>query len=263
MKNPVFDKDLTTLFRNSENIDLEPIVETILAAPSQTLTVKSDYKEHMGDHKAYIDALVYEIQSFGGNSLANLVRGHGVPYVEMVRDVAKKLGIKPSLTDTVATLEEKVLLKIIRMSYELMDESDRLALADLFDLGNTAGDKIEFGAEFPEAEISRHLADGATSLMGDRIHHAVELAARSARLRRSIIGATRLVMAKLATASLGGPLSWTAAIGQGIYELFGPNYTTALALVANVALIRQKQEQLQRDQIGDETPETISLEEAS
>src|ERR1043165_1559759 len=118
MKNPVFDKDLTPLLRGSDNGDLDPIVELILSAPSQTLTIKPSYREHTGDHKNYVDEIVYEITSFGGNSLANLVRGHGIPYAEMVRDVAGKMMIKPSLVDTTATLEEKVILKILRLSYD-------------------------------------------------------------------------------------------------------------------------------------------------
>src|SRR5687768_15289655 len=131
MKNPVFDKDLTTLLRQCDNSDLDPIVSIILASPSQTLTVKQAYREHAGDHKAYIDELIYEITSFGGNSLANLVRGHGVPYAEMVRDVAGRLGITPTVVDTTATLEEKVILKVLKLSYDQMSPEDRTALGDL------------------------------------------------------------------------------------------------------------------------------------
>ena len=130
MKNPVVDKDLTQLLRHCDNADLDPIVSIILAAPSQTLTLKEAYRAHTGDHKAYVDEIVYEITSFGGNSLANLFRGQGVPYADMVRDVASYLGVKPTVNDTTSLLEEKIILKVLKLSYDRLGEDDRLALQD-------------------------------------------------------------------------------------------------------------------------------------
>jgi uncharacterized protein YaaW (UPF0174 family) len=247
MKNPVFDKDLTTLLRQCDNSDLDPIVSIILAAPSQTLTVKQSYREHAGDHKSYIDEIIYEITSFGGNSLANLVRGHGVPYAEMVRDVAGRLGLTPSAIDTTATLEEKVIVKVLKLSYEQMSPDDRTALGDLMNAGAEDGEEIAFDDGFPEQEIGRRLGDGASSLMGDRIQNAVNVAARSTQIRHALGTAAKAVLTKVATASLGGPVSWAALIGQSVYDLFGPSTSTAIALVAHIGLIRQKQEQIRQD----------------
>ena len=249
MKNPVFDKDLTTLLRQSDNSDLDPILSIILAAPSQTLTVKQAYREHAGDHKAYIDEIIYEITSFGGNSIANLVRGHGVPYAEMVRDVAGRLGLVPTAVDTTATLEEKVIVKVLKLSYDQMSTEDRTALGALLNVGAEDGEEIAFDEGFPEQEISRRLGDGATSLMGDRIQNAVNVAAKATRIRYALGTAGRAVLTKVATASLGGPLSWAALIGQSVYDLFGPSTSTAIALVAHIGLIRQKQEQMRLDEL--------------
>jgi uncharacterized protein YaaW (UPF0174 family) len=244
MKNPIFDKDLTALLRQAENEDLEPIVQLILSAPSQTLTIKPAYREHTGDHKNYVDELVYEITSFGGNSLANIVRGHGVPYAEMVRDVASKLSIKPSVNDTTATLEEKIILKILKLSYDRMEVEDRIALGELINLSvSTDGQD----GSFPEEEVSSRLASSASSLAGDRIQNAIEIAARSAKMRQTLIGAFRSVAAKFATAPLGGPVSWMIAAGQVVYDFFGPNYTRAIGLIAQIGLLRQKGQQNERD----------------
>ena len=83
----------------------------------------------------------------------------------------------------------------------------------------------------------------------------MELAARSTRIRRTMVSAGKTILAKLATTPLGGPVSWGAALVQGIYEFFGPNYTIAISLVANIGLIRQKYEQLDRDRITDQATE--------
>ncbi len=238
MKHPVFDQNLTTLLRQCDNSELDPIVGLILAAPSQTLTLKEEYRAHLGDHKAYIDELVYEITSFGGNSIANLLRGHGVPYAEMVRDVAAMLGAKPTPIDTVATLEEKIILRVLKIAYEGMSPDDRAAFRDLLELeAEASGD-----GEFPEVQIGNELSDTASSLAGDRIQHAIDLAARSARIRHTLMTTLRSGLVKLTTASIGGPISWVGAIGQAIYDLAGPNYTTVLSLITQIGLLRQKHE---------------------
>ena len=248
MKNPVVDKDLTQLLRHCDNADLDPIVSIILAAPSQTLTLKEAYRAHTGDHKAYVDEIVYEITSFGGNSLANLFRGQGVPYADMVCDVASYLGVKPTVNDTTSLLEEKIILKVLKLSYDRLGEEDRLALQDLVNAGLAEGEEgIDFGDGFPEDEIGKALASAGPSLMGDRIQNAIQTAARSARVRQTIASVVKSAIAKVATVSLGGPVSWTVAMGQGIYELFGPNYTIALGLITQIGLLRQKYAQMQRD----------------
>src|SRR5947209_207542 len=157
MKNPVFDKDLTLLFRKSENEDLEPIAQLILSAPSQTLTVQKAYRAHPGDHNSYADELVYEVTSFGGNSLANLVRGHGIAYADMVRDVAKALGLKPNLNDTTPTLEEKIILKIVTVAYDRLELEDRVALSELANIGVQNADGVE-EKDFAADEIGARIA---------------------------------------------------------------------------------------------------------
>jgi uncharacterized protein YaaW (UPF0174 family) len=243
MKNPVFDKDLTPLLKKCTNDELDQIVQLVLSAPSQTLTVQKNYREHSGDHKSYIDEIVYEITSFGGNTIANLVRGHGVPYSEMVRDVAGRLMIEPSITDTTATLEEKIILKILKLAYDKLSVEDRIALGELINLSVKA-DGME-GEEFPEAEVSANLATSASSLVGDHIQNAIERASRSTKMRQALVATVRSGMMKLALLPLGGPVSWAAAAGQAVYDLFGPNYTRALSIIAQIGLLRQKYQQME------------------
>lgn len=272
MKKPIVDKDLTQLLRHCDSNDLESIVNIILASPSQTLSVQQEYRTHQGDHKRYVDEIVYEITSFGGNSLANIVRGQGVPYADMVRDVATKLGVRPSMDDTTPRLEEKIILRIIRLAYDKLSEEDRLALQDILSVGSdgtsssngidattdggagngTLVDNLDFSNGFPEEEISRRLATAGTSLLGDRIHNAIQIAARSARFRQTINSVVKAGLAKLAAVGLGGPVSWTMAAGQALYDLFGPNYTVAIGLIAQIGLIRQKYAQIQRDMVDEE-----------
>jgi uncharacterized protein YaaW (UPF0174 family) len=255
MKNPVFDKDLTSLLRNSSNEELDPIVQLILAAPSQTLTIQKAYRDHTGDHQSYVDELVYEITSFGGNSIANLVRGHGISYAEMVRDVAKRLLVSTSITDTVETLEEKIILKILKLSYDRMEVEDRIALGQLINLSVKADNNGH--SVFPEEEISAGLASSASTLMGDRIQNAIDIASHSAKIRQTVVAGTRSILMKLALIPLGGPISWSMAAGQAIYDLFGPSFSRSLSLISQIGLLRHKSKQAVRDRIDQEMEDEV------
>src|SRR4051812_44466602 len=46
-----------------------------------------------------------EIQRLGGNSIANRLRGHGVRYIEIARDVGHAVGADLPPTDEVAAIE--------------------------------------------------------------------------------------------------------------------------------------------------------------
>jgi uncharacterized protein YaaW (UPF0174 family) len=240
MKNPIFDKNLTPLLRGCTNLELDSIVEIILTAPSQTLTVQGAYREHAGDHHSYVDEIVYEITSFGGNTLANLVRGRGVPYAELVRNVATELNLPPTFTDTTATLEMKIIIRVLKLTYDKLSPEDRIALQDILAVDDDPAGEIDFSEGFPEREISNRLASAGTALLGDRIGHAVETAAASTRVRRTLLGFIRSGVTKIATAGLGGPISWTLAIGEALAHLFAPNMTIALALITQVGLLRQE-----------------------
>jgi uncharacterized protein YaaW (UPF0174 family) len=255
MKNPVFDKDLTPLLRECSNEELDSIVQVILAAPSQTLTIQKAYRDHVGDHKSYVDEIIYEITSFGGNSIANLVRGHGVSYAEMVRDVAKRLMVTASITDTTETIEEKIILKILKLSYDRMEVEDRIALGQLINLSVKADSNGN--SEFPEEEISSRLASSASTLMGDRIQNAIDIAEHSARIRQTVVAGTRSIMMKLALIPLGGPISWSMAAGQAIYDLFGPSLSRSLSLISQIGLLRQKSKQSERDRVEQDIEEEV------
>ncbi len=247
MKNPVFDKNLTPLLRGCTNPELDSIVEIILTAPSQTLTVQPMYREHPGDHHSYVDELVYEITSFGGNTLANLVRGHGIPYAELVRNVARELNLPSTILDTTTTLEMKIIIRVLKLTYDKLGDEDRVALQAILDLKDDPSGSIDFSDGFPEDEISKRLASAGTSLLGDRIGHAVEAAAESTRVRRTLLGFVRSGVTKIATASLGGAISWTLAIGEALAQLVGPNVTIALGLITQIGLLRQEKAHAESD----------------
>jgi uncharacterized protein YaaW (UPF0174 family) len=173
----------------------------------------------------------------------------------MVRDVAKRLMVSSSVTDTTETLEEKIILKILKLSYDRMDVEDRIALGQLINLSVKADSNGH--SVFPEQEISSRLASSASHLMGDRIQNAIEIAAHSAKIRQTVVAGTRSIMMKLALIPLGGPISWSMAAGQAIYDLFGPSLSRSLSLISQIGLLRQKSKQSERDRVDQDIEDEV------
>lgn len=87
------DKDLEFLqFIKSE--DLNKLVDILTNPSTEELTKRDIYKEFQPDHSQYWEEIATELQHFGGNTLANIVRvRRGVLYAEILRDVCKALKV--------------------------------------------------------------------------------------------------------------------------------------------------------------------------
>ena len=87
------DKDLEFLqFIKSE--DLNKLVDILTNPSTEELTKRDIYKEFQPDHSQYWEEIATELQHFGGNTLANIVRvRRGVLYAEILRDVCKVLKV--------------------------------------------------------------------------------------------------------------------------------------------------------------------------
>src|SRR5690349_14452995 len=73
------DPDLAFL-GNVENADLEPLVMYIIGSHesprfTEQLTLQDEYKQHGKNYQAYIKEIIHELQLYGGNSIANHIRG--------------------------------------------------------------------------------------------------------------------------------------------------------------------------------------------
>jgi|HubBroStandDraft_6_1064221.scaffolds.fasta_scaffold430612_2 hypothetical protein len=83
-KNYLDDRDLA--FLAVENADLEPLVLYITTSPrgsrrwTERLTHQEEYKKDPSNCRAYIKDIVDDLQLYGGNTIANMSHGHGIPY---------------------------------------------------------------------------------------------------------------------------------------------------------------------------------------
>ena len=84
-----------------------------------TKTFDKNYPKHCVD---MVNEIIHELQLFGGETLTNLVRGHGVKYRELLTDICDKLDIKYRKRDSIQAIEFEFLRRVIFDSVENYSE---------------------------------------------------------------------------------------------------------------------------------------------
>ena len=131
--------------------ELEPLVGAILGTDdkgnidrsgrfSSELDKKPVFTTHFPDHTKYVDEIIEELQKYGGNSIANAVRGMGVSYHEVLCDVSKKMKVNFNAAQTTQTIEDSLLAKVLEDAWEKMSEDERKEL--IKEAGNVFGAKV-------------------------------------------------------------------------------------------------------------------------
>ena len=127
------DPDLAFLQRCSEN-DLQVLV-TYLTHDDDgqkrfTCSLMDDDKfkkltGNPGKCQKCWDLIAAELQLYGGNTIVNTFRGHGVLYKEIISDVCERMKVKPLKTDNIVDIEFKIFAKLGAEIYEAMDDTQR------------------------------------------------------------------------------------------------------------------------------------------
>lgn len=106
------DEDLEFLKDINSN-DLNKLVEILTTSKTEELTKKDIYKEFKKDPDIYWEEIAAEIQHFGGNTIANIARGKGVKYFEILKDVCKAFDIKLEFENPTLDFDNSVLSKVV------------------------------------------------------------------------------------------------------------------------------------------------------
>ena len=97
---------------------------------SSSLDKRKVFKENYPDHTKYVDELIDEIQRYGGNSIFNAFRGHGVLYHDVLVDVANKQRVHFDKLQPTEEIEMSLLEKILENVWEKMSDSQRQSVLD-------------------------------------------------------------------------------------------------------------------------------------
>lgn len=239
------DGDLVPLLRPADNEDLAILVEFIMKASTSELGGTPDFKRlnpraiqeppiYDGDHKEYADDIAAEIQKFGGNTIINFFRsGKGVPYAEVLRDVADKLGVNYNENSDAATIEGQIQIKVLEKAYEKMDDAQRKDLLDAVGAEHKGG----IPAALPVMAIQ-----AAIRLGGFAAYQLALIVANA--VARQVLGHGLRLAANAGLARvmgvLAGPIGWAITILWTILDMAGPAYRVTIPCVLQVAYMRQK-----------------------
>jgi len=109
------DKDLYPLLQQATNEEKAFLAEIIADKLSSAISK---------DERCPLK-LTMELQSMGGDSVINLLRGRGVQYRKIVEDVADKVSVESDSGDSLMKTEEKIAEKVIADYKNKLSETER------------------------------------------------------------------------------------------------------------------------------------------
>ena len=225
--------------------ELEPLVGAILGTDdkgnidrsgrfSSELDKKPAFTTHFPDHTKYVDEIIEEIQKYGGNSIANAVRGMGVSYHEVLCDVAKKMKVNFNAAQTTQIIEDHLLAKVLEDAWEKMPEDDRKKLID--EAGNVFGAKVGGIGAGVLIQIIR--AGGFKSY---QVALIVANAVAKAILGRGLTFAGNIYVTRL-LAVLAGPVGWIITGVWTAFDFASQAYRVTIPACIYIAALRKMKE---------------------
>jgi uncharacterized protein YaaW (UPF0174 family) len=233
----IAEDELVGILASAATEELDGLVRCITAQGKWTCQLKrlQSYKDSYPNHRAYSKDIAAEIQKYGGNTLANQLfrSGKGVPYKEIVNDVARHLKVAANGTtrDTELAIREHLLAEL----WKKMSESERRALLDEFKVNDYS---LVLHAAMPAILIK------ATTLTGFGAYKASVILA-NAFLKASLGHGLPFLANAVLTKSLSiflGPVGWTLAIGYAAKVIGGEAYRVTVPCVLLISMMRTANE---------------------
>jgi UPF0174 protein HP_1588 len=200
------DKNLEFL-QHCSTEDLQVLVDYLTKDKDGELRVSEELTSTEAYKKYYPHSLpmmwkqiAEELQHYGGNTFANGLRGTGVPYREILTDVAKKQKVNFNSNNSVEQIEQYILQSIMEKAIEEMSEEELKNFLTEIDAGKTIGTKQAMTAG---ALAALRLGGFATYKMAVIVANAV---ARSL-LGRGLTFAGNATLTRTLGVALG-PIGW-------------------------------------------------------
>jgi uncharacterized protein YaaW (UPF0174 family) len=232
------DKDLEFLMEVPSS-DLNALVEVLTINKdgiehfTEELTEAEVFQKYHPDHHEYWALIAAEIQCYGGNTFANLLRGgEGVVYNELLRDACDKLKVNYNKDASIEIIEMNLMMKI------LIDSLEKMSPEELKDI---AADLKIKTTNFTAQALTIAL-QGAIKF-GGFLSYQVALIVANA-VARAILGHGLRVGTNAALArSIGifaGPIGWVLTGLWTVVDIAGPAYRITIPAVIQVGFLRAK-----------------------
>ena len=228
-----YDADLNPVMEKASNEQLAVLHDIIVDRDTEDLTRHPVYKESYPDHQKYADVIADEIREFGGNTFRNLVRGEGPEYIEVVRDVARKLDAPFGEHHGVVEIEHSILTTVITKSLKEMPDEERRALLDGLGKSN-----LSFAGGLSAMAVQGLLRAGGFAsykLMLIVVNTVVKAA-----IGRGLVFAANTALMRVLSVAIG-PVGWAATGLWTVISLGDPAYKITIPSVVYVAWLRASQ----------------------
>jgi uncharacterized protein YaaW (UPF0174 family) len=232
------DLDLIGVLQAAEETDLAIISDYITDSGKGRISLDSsvcaqlEASKRSGSLKQHTDILAQEIQEFGGNTIMNFFRGKGVPYSEIVEDVAQHFKIKFEEGESTERLETKILFAVAIKAMEKMSPDEQRDFASNISGGRVLGVGPGVIATLQAAVLAGGFgaymlaATVANATAKQLLGRGLTLAANGALMRG--IGA------------FAGPIGWAVTVIWALFDLASPAYRVTVPCVLQIAYLRQK-----------------------
>lgn len=220
--------------------ELSPIVGAILSTDKKgnidksgritsELDTKDVFKKYYPDHTKYVDEIIEEIQGYGANSIATMVRGCGVSYHEILCDVCEKLKVNFNKLSKAEVIEEQLLAKVLTDMWEKMTEEERKQLLEDVGDGN-----LKIGGAGASIILTVLRAGGFTTfkLMLIIVNTIAKII-----MGKGFTFLGNMILVKTLSL-LMGPIGWILTGVWTMFDIAAPAYRVTVPAVIYIAALR-------------------------
>ncbi|MBS5155324.1 acidic protein MsyB [Escherichia ruysiae] len=176
---------------------------------------------HPEQHRRNWQLIAGELQHFGGDSIANKLRGHGKRYRAILLDVSKRLKLKADKEMSTFEIEQQLLEHFLRNTWKKMDETHK---KEFLQAVNAKVNELE--ELLPLLMKDKQLAKGVSHLLSSQL----------TRILRTHAAMSVLGHGLLRGAGLGGPVG--AAL-NGVKAVSGTAFRVTIPAVLQIACLRR------------------------
>lgn len=237
------DADLEFL-QNCENEDLDVLVTYLTKGKdgelrlTEGLTTKEIYKTNHPNHKLYWQDIAAELQTYGGNTFANMTRGDkGVLYKDILINVAKKMKVNFNAKSSIELIETNLLMKVLTDSIEKMTPEQLKEVVETTGLKTTnyTPQAVVAALQFAVLKTSFWTMNKLALIVANAVAKMV--------LERGLMLATNAAISATVArtaAAFTGPVGWTVTGLWTLKDVAGPAYRVTIPSVIHVAYMRAK-----------------------
>lgn len=238
-----YDPHLTPLFQICSDEDLIPLRDYILKAMTNELEIAEEYQSNPDRPMTYINELVYEIRTFGGNTIANLWRGDGISYEQIVKNVAKTLKVTLKGPESVPEIECKILDKVLEKVMEKMSQEDKERFENALreELKKAGLKNVDLKPGIPIVTLLAQLAAKEAGFVTYKVALIVANSLSKKILGRGLTLAANAMLPR-AIAAFTGPIGVALSALFTAISIAGPAHRVVIPCVCHVAYLRSKKD---------------------